>query len=79
MFRITTRGADGELVLTLEGYLTGPWVQELETCWHHVVEAAPGAQVQVDFSSLCRVDSRGAGVAYARCIAPARGLLPGDA
>lgn len=59
MFRITTRGADGELVLTLEGYLTGPWVQELEACWHNVVEAAPGARVQVDLSSLCRVDSEG--------------------
>ena len=32
MFRITTRGADGELVLTLEGSLTGPWAHELETC-----------------------------------------------
>jgi ABC-type transporter Mla MlaB component len=60
MFRITTRGADGELVLTLEGYLTGPWVRELETCWRNVVEAAPGARVMVDLSSLCRVDRDGA-------------------
>jgi ABC-type transporter Mla MlaB component len=59
MFRITTRGADGELVMTLEGYLTGPWVHELETFWHKVVEAAPSAQLQVDLSSLCRVDSDG--------------------
>ena len=59
MFRITTRGADGELALTLEGNLTGPWVDELENCWHTVVAAAPGAQIRVDLSSVCRVDSDG--------------------
>ena len=37
MFRITTHGADGELVLTLEGYLTGPSVRELEICWEQIV------------------------------------------
>jgi ABC-type transporter Mla MlaB component len=59
MFRITTRGADGELVLTLEGYLTGAWVQELETSWHTVVTTAPGAQLRVDLTGLCRVDAAG--------------------
>ena len=59
MFRITTRGADGELVLTLEGNLTGPWVHELNTCWHNVTAAAPGARLRVDLSGLCRVDSDG--------------------
>ena len=59
MFRITTRGADGELVLTLEGYLTGAWVQELETCWHAVTEEAPGARLRVDLTGLWRVDVAG--------------------
>jgi ABC-type transporter Mla MlaB component len=59
MFRITTRGGDGELVLTLEGNLTGPWVDELNTCWHTVAAAAPGARLRVDLSSVCRVDSEG--------------------
>jgi len=59
MFRITTRGADGELVLNLEGNLTGPWVGELNTCWHNIAAAAPGARLRVDLSSLCRVDSEG--------------------
>jgi ABC-type transporter Mla MlaB component len=59
MFRITTRGADGELVLTLEGNLTGPWVGELNSCWHTVAAAAPGARLRVDLSSVCRVDSEG--------------------
>jgi ABC-type transporter Mla MlaB component len=59
MFRITTRGSDGELALTLEGYLTGAWVQELETSWHTVVATAPGAQLRVDLTGLCRVDAAG--------------------
>jgi len=59
MFRITTRGADGELVLTLEGYLTGAWVQELEVCWRRVTEQAPGAHLRVDLTGLCRVDAAG--------------------
>jgi ABC-type transporter Mla MlaB component len=59
MFRITTNGMDGELVLTLEGYLTGPWVQELAICWRQVVEAAPGAQLRVDLTGLWRVDAGG--------------------
>jgi ABC-type transporter Mla MlaB component len=59
MFRITTGGADGELVLTLEGALTGPCVHELETCWHHTIQQAPGAHLQVDLTWLCRVDAAG--------------------
>jgi ABC-type transporter Mla MlaB component len=59
MFRITTHGVDGELVLTLEGYLTGPWVRELDICWQQVVASAPGAQIRVDLSGLWRVDAAG--------------------
>ena len=59
MFRITTGGADGELVLTLEGYLTGACVQELETCWRTVTGQAPGARLRVDLTGLWRVDAAG--------------------
>jgi ABC-type transporter Mla MlaB component len=59
MFRITTRGADGELVLTLEGYLTGDWVRELETCWQTIIAEAPGARLRVDLTGLWRVDAAG--------------------
>jgi|SRR5580765_4876324 len=59
MFRITTHGVDGELVLTLEGYLTGAWVQELAICWQQIVSTAPGAQVRIDLTGLWRVDSAG--------------------
>jgi len=59
MFRITTHGVDGELVLTLEGYLTGAWVQELAICWQQIVSTAPGAQVRIDLTGLWRVDAAG--------------------
>src|SRR3954467_7300054 len=72
MFRITTRGADGELVLTLEGNLTGPCVGELRTCWQTVVAAAPSAQLRVDLSGLCRVDIEGREVLSAMHRAGAR-------
>jgi len=72
MFRITTRGADGELVLTLEGNLAGACAQELDTCWHTIVAAAPGAQLQVDLSGVCRVDAAGRDVLSAMHRAGAR-------
>jgi ABC-type transporter Mla MlaB component len=59
MFRITTHGVDGELVLTLEGYLTGDWVRELLICWEQIVAAAPGAVIRVDLTGLWRVDAAG--------------------
>jgi ABC-type transporter Mla MlaB component len=72
MFRITTRGGDGELVLTLEGNLTGACAEELDTCWQTVVAAAPGAQLRVDLSGLCRVDADGRAVLSAMHRAGAR-------
>lgn len=59
MFRITTHGVDGELVLTLEGYLTGDFVRELEICWEQIVATAPGALIRVDLTGLWRVDAPG--------------------
>jgi ABC-type transporter Mla MlaB component len=59
MFRITTHGVDGELVLTLEGYLTGDWVPELAICWDQIVSAAPGVLIKVDLTGVWRVDAAG--------------------
>jgi ABC-type transporter Mla MlaB component len=59
MFRITTHGVDGELVLTLEGYLTGDWVHELAICWDQIVASAPGALIKIDLTGLWRVDAEG--------------------
>ena len=59
MFRITTQTEGGEFVLKLEGCLTGPWVRELDTCWHGVVETLDGRQMRVDLTALCHVDAAG--------------------
>jgi ABC-type transporter Mla MlaB component len=59
MFRITTHGVDGELVLTLEGCLTGDCVPELAICWDQIVSTAPGALIKVDLTGLWRVDAAG--------------------
>src|SRR5262245_44052269 len=59
MFRITTHGVDGELVMTLEGYLTGDFVHELVICWEQIVATAAGAMIRVDLTGLWRVDAAG--------------------
>ena len=59
MFRITTQTAGGELVLKLEGYLAGPWVHELDTCWRDAVTAMAGRPVRIDLTALWRVDAAG--------------------
>jgi ABC-type transporter Mla MlaB component len=59
MFRITTHTADDELVMKLEGSLTGPWVRELDTCWRSVLTSMDGPRVRVDLTAVCRVDAAG--------------------
>jgi len=59
MFRITTHTAGDELVMKLEGYLTGPWVRELDACWRDVVTATAGRHVRIDLTAVCQVDAAG--------------------
>jgi anti-anti-sigma regulatory factor len=59
MFRISTQTLDGELVLKLEGCLTGACVHELETCWLGAVETLRDRQLRVDLTGLWRVDAAG--------------------
>ena len=59
MFRITTETAGDALVMKLEGYLTGPWVRELDTCWRDAVTATAGHHVRVDLTAVCQVDAAG--------------------
>ena len=77
MFRITTHGIDGELVLTLEGYLTGDVVQELAICWDQIAAAAPRALIKVDLTGLWRVDAAGREVLEALHRAGARLVAKG--
>jgi hypothetical protein len=59
MFRITTQTADDELVMKLEGCLTGPWVRELDTCWRDVMTAMDGRRLRIDLTAVCHVDAAG--------------------
>ena len=59
MVRITTETADNELVLRLEGCLSGPCVHELDTCWRHAVEGLEGRPVRVDLTAVCHADAAG--------------------
>jgi ABC-type transporter Mla MlaB component len=59
MFRITTQTANDELVMKLEGNLAGPWVRELDTCWHDVVLGRDPRRVCIDLTALCQVDAAG--------------------
>jgi anti-anti-sigma regulatory factor len=58
MLRITTRNSCDELVLKLEGCLTGAWVDELEACWIAAKENFASARV-VDLSEVRWVDEAG--------------------
>jgi ABC-type transporter Mla MlaB component len=59
MFRITTETAGDALVMKLEGYLTGPWVRELDACWRDVVTRTTGRHVRIDLTAVCQVDAAG--------------------
>jgi anti-anti-sigma regulatory factor len=57
MFRITTQNEADKSVLKLEGWLSGPWVKELDTCWR--IATNTGRQLSVDLSEVYYVDDAG--------------------
>lgn len=59
MFRITTQAADDELVMKLEGCLTGPWVRELDICWRDLVTSSGDHRVRLDLTAVWHVDEAG--------------------
>jgi anti-anti-sigma regulatory factor len=58
MFRITTQMAADKAVLKLEGWLTGAWVKELDTCWRATTNTG-GREICVDLSEVLFVDDAG--------------------
>ena len=59
MLRIDSHD-EGELTtLTVEGKLTGRWVQELEHCWQGVVSSQPSRLIRVNLSAVGFIDSEG--------------------
>jgi hypothetical protein len=53
MLKITLHDSSRELRFTLEGRLSGPWVGELQQCWHTAASATMGRSTVVD---LCEID-----------------------
>ena len=59
MLKITTKIEAGVLFLGLEGKLGGPWVKELEICWHSAARKQQLYPVRVDLSSVTFIDEEG--------------------
>jgi anti-anti-sigma regulatory factor len=59
MLRITTHDSPTCLTFQLEGKLAGPWVQELEACWHKTLAGRRRQIVRVDLTSVTFLDAAG--------------------
>lgn len=59
MLRITTHETKDAVILSLEGELIGPWVQEVEQCWRKVFASLGDRSVHVDLSAVSFVDTAG--------------------
>ena len=57
MLKITTNHDDNQIILELEGRLTGPWVQELRLCWHSTIGA--GRRIKVILKQVTFIDDGG--------------------
>ena len=59
MLRITTQHQGDTVVLRLEGWLRGPWVDELRDCWQRAGAAREDAAVRVELVDVQFVDAAG--------------------
>jgi len=58
MLRITVTGTE-ETIVTVEGRLAGPWVDELERCWRDLVATRRAASIHVRLDGLTFADGPG--------------------
>jgi anti-anti-sigma regulatory factor len=58
MLKVTIDQAQTPPRLTVEGRLAGPWVQELDRCWHDLC-ASHADRILVDLTGVTFVDSKG--------------------
>ena len=63
MLRITTHENAESLTFQLEGKLAGPWVKELQNCWHNCEIRESTRAVWFDLTGLTFIDSAGKEVA----------------
>jgi ABC-type transporter Mla MlaB component len=61
MLRITVDDDPESLTFRLEGRLAGPWVRELEECWHwrSVLASQPEPILRVDLTDVTSIDAAG--------------------
>lgn len=59
MFRACFCDAAGTQRWSLHGRLTGPWVDELRSCWKRAREQAPQARAIVDLKEVTFIDQAG--------------------
>lgn len=59
MLKITTDVQRDSLVLTLEGSLAGPWVQEVERVWQTAASSQPSRRTKFDLSGITYVSTEG--------------------
>jgi ABC-type transporter Mla MlaB component len=65
MLRISTKTTARQITLTLEGQITGRWLEELQReCDRAVMDAAPERRVVLDVAGVSWIDA--AGVALVR-------------
>jgi hypothetical protein len=69
MLRITTQESPTAITLVLEGKCRGPWVEELERCWHKTAAVASGRKLRVDLEKVGFVDERGKELLAKMCAA----------
>jgi len=59
MLRITAKDNPRTLIFRLEGRLEGPWVRELEQCWHSMLTSPNPPAVRVDLTGVTYIDAAG--------------------
>jgi anti-anti-sigma regulatory factor len=59
MLRITIEDNSTTATLKLEGKLSGPWVDELESTWYKVTNARAGDSVLLDLCDVTFIDPEG--------------------
>ena len=59
MLKISTEMLSDELMLVLEGSLSGPWVGEVESAWHRTSTGREARRVRVDLSGVTFVSEEG--------------------
>jgi hypothetical protein len=59
MLKIGTEMLDDEVLLVLEGSLSGPWVAEVERSWHEATIDRQPRKIKVDLSEVTFVSDEG--------------------